>query len=265
MTSTAENWTVNPRERGYYKGTPNCLGAMVAAGRHDEVMALLELAPYKTWHHRQFGVKALAAQGKIAEAIRYAEEDRGINDGWGEIAQACEDLLLSSGMVDEAYRRYGVSASRAGTYVVTFRAVAKKYAHKGVAEILGDLVKTTPGDEGKWFAAAKEAGLYAEALALASRTPCDPRTLTRAARDFAEKEPAFAMGAGLLALQWLVEGYGYEITGADVLAAYGATMQVAEKLGAAASVRARIRKMVAAETSGQRFVTKILGRELQPG
>jgi hypothetical protein len=32
-------------------------------------------------------------------------------------------------------------------------------------------VKSTPGDEGKWFAAAKEAGLHDQALALASRTP----------------------------------------------------------------------------------------------
>ena len=35
--------------------------------------------------------------------------------------------------------------------------------------------------------------------ALANRTPCDPKTLTRAARDFAEKNPAFAVGAGLAA------------------------------------------------------------------
>jgi hypothetical protein len=34
--------------------------------------------------------------------------------------------------------------------------------------ILADLVETTPGEEGKWFAAAKDAGLYEEALALGS-------------------------------------------------------------------------------------------------
>ena len=64
-----------------------------------------------------------------------------------------------------------------------------------------------------WFAAAKEAGLYDEALALARRAPCDPKTLTRAARDLADQHPAFALDAGLLALHWLVQGYGYEITG----------------------------------------------------
>ena len=86
--------------------------------------------------------------------------------------------------------RYGVRANHGGTYLATFRAVSKKYPHKAVGEVLADLVKTTPGDEGKWFAAAKDAGPYDEALDLASRTPCDPKTLTCAARGYAEKQPA---------------------------------------------------------------------------
>ena len=181
------SWSPDPTLRGYFKGTTNCLSALVAAERYDDVLALLELAPYKMWHYRQYGVKALAAKGKKAEAIRYAEEGRGLNDSPVAIARACEEVLLSSGLVDEAYRRYGLEANQGGTYLATFRAVAKKYPHKAAGEVLADLVKTTPGDEGKWFAAAKDAGLYDEALVLASRTPCDPKTLARAARDYAER------------------------------------------------------------------------------
>jgi hypothetical protein len=254
-------WSPDPSLRGFFRGTTNCLSALVVAERYDDVLALLELAPHKMWHYRQYGVKALAAQGKKAEAIRYAEEGRGLNDSPVAIARACEEVLLSSGLVDEAYRRYGLTANQAGTYLATFRAVAKKYPHKPASEILADLVKTTPGDEGKWFAAAKDAGLYDEALALASRTPCDPKTLARAARDFAEKQPAFAVGAGLLSLHWLVQGYGYEIAGADVWDAYRATLAAAERHGSSAAVRERVRKLVAAEQAGG-FVTKVLGREL---
>ena len=119
----------------------------------------------------------------------------------------------------------------------------------------------TPGDEGKWFAAAKEAGLYDEALALASRTPCDPKTLTRAARDLADDQPVFATQAGLLAIHWLVQGYGYEITGADVWAAYSSALKAAERNGTASDVRERVKKMVGGERPGG-FVAKILGREL---
>jgi hypothetical protein len=206
-------------------------------------------------------VKALAALGKKAEAIRYAESCRGPWTPDGDVDALCEEILLSSGLIEEAYARYGVRVSRGGTYLATFRAVAKQYPHKSAGQILADLVKTTPGDEGKWFAAAKEAELYDEALALASRTPCDPKTLTRAARDFADTQPAFALGAGMLALRWLVQGYGYEITGADVWTAYSSMMKAAEKNGNVAEIRERVKGLVASEAPGG-FVTRILGREL---
>ncbi|MAQ14970.1 MAG: hypothetical protein CMN30_09270 [Sandaracinus sp.] len=256
-------WSPDPERRGYFKGTTNCLSALVAAGRHEELLELLDMAPYKMWHYRQYGVKALAAMGRKAEAIRYAEDGRGLNDSPVAIARACEEVLLSSGLADEAYERYGLIANQAGTYLAWFRAVAKKYPRKPKAEVLADLVAHTPGDEGKWFAAAKSAKLFDEAIELANRTPCSPQTLTRAARDFEEKNPTFALEAGMAALRWLVEGYGYEITGVDVLAAHSHTMKAAEHAGVAEETRARIRALVSRETFGERFVTRILGRYLE--
>ncbi len=109
---------------------------------------------------------------------------------------------------------------------------------------------------------AKDAKLFDEAIALANRTPCSPQTLTRAARDFAETNPAFAVEAGMAALRWLVEGYGYEITGLDVMNAYSFTMEAAENAGRAEEIHERICGLVAGETFGERFVTKVLGRQL---
>lgn len=150
----------------------------------------------------------------------------------------------------------------AGTFLAWFRAVARRYPHKDAGTILADLVRATPGDEGKWFAAAKDAGLFDQALALASRTPCDPRTLTRAARDYADTRPVFAVGAGLLALHWLVRGYGYEITSVDVREAYRATLAAAERHGGAEEARRQIRQMLSAGGAGGGFVAKVLGVEL---
>lgn len=257
------SWSPDPSQRGFFKGTSNCLSALLSAERYDDVLALLELAPYKMWFYQQYGVRALAARGKVAEAIRYAEEGRGINDSPVAIARVCEDLLLAAGLVDEAYQRYGLDANQARTYVAWFRAVAKKYPHKAASQILADLATTAPDAEGKWFAAAKDAGLYDDALALASRTPCDPKTLARAARDFGEKQPAFAVGAGLLAIRWLVEGYGYEITAGDVQDAYHATLAAADRLGLVTDVKERIQQLVAGEPKGG-FVTKVLARDLRP-
>jgi hypothetical protein len=148
--------------------------------------------------------------------------------------------------------------------VSEIKQVARKQPLLGAeGAVLADLVAHTPGEEGKWFAAAKSAKLFDEAIALANLTPCSPQTLTRAARDFAEKNSTFAIEAGLAALRWLVEGYGYEITGADVRAAYSQTMKAAENAGAAGEIRARIRELVSRETYGERFVTRILGHDLE--
>ena len=140
--------------------------------------------------------------------------------------------------------------------------MARKYPDKEPTQVLEDLVASTPGEEGKWFAAAKSAGLFDEAISLALRTPGSPQTLTRAARDFEEKNPTFALEAGMAALHWLAQGYGYDITSADVHSAYDHTMKAAENAGCADEVRERIRTLVRKETHGERFVTKILGREL---
>lgn len=246
--------------RGYFHGTTACLSALHHEGRYEELVELVEtetLWPYKAW-----GVRARAAMGSKAEAIRYAEDSRGSWTSDPHVDAVCEEILLSSGRSEEAYACYGLRANRRGTYLATFRAVAEKYPQKGAAEILADLVAAPPGEEGKWFAAAKEAGLYDEALAVARRSPCDPRTLTRAARDFAETEPAFAVEAGLLALDWLARGHGYEITGADVGAAIRSAMQAAEKNDTAERTLRRIEELVASGTADE-FVARAVRRELE--
>ena len=232
LTPVVESvWSPKASGHGFFKGTSACLSALFAAGRYDELLTLIDKARFKWWHDRRWGVKALAAMGKKAEAIRYAEDSRGLNDPGWQIAQACEAILLSSGLAEEAYRRYAIEANQGTTNLATFRAIAKKYAHVPPEQVLRDLVASTPGAEGKWFAAAKDAGLFGVAIELANSSPTDPRTLTRAARDFAERQPEFAIAAGLAALRWISLGHGYEVTGADVLDAHTALMQAATYAG----------------------------------
>jgi hypothetical protein len=254
-------WNRNRNLGGYFHGTIACLSALFHAERYDELLALVEKAPYSTWHYRQWGVKALGAMGRKADAIRYAESSRGLNDNPILIARACEEILLSSGFADEAYARYAIEANQGTTFLATFRSIAKKYPAKAPAKILDDLTASTPGQEGKWFAAAKDVGLYDQAIALAQRTPCDPRTLTRAARDFAATNPRFAVEAGIAALTWIAAGYGHQVTGLDVLSAYSSTAEAAKNCGAVDEIDGRIRNLLAAPRSPvQDFVAKVLGR-----
>jgi tetratricopeptide (TPR) repeat protein len=258
-------WSPDPGLRGFYKGATNCLSALLAAERFDDILALLETGPSKMWAYRRYGVKALVAVGRRAEAIRYAEQEAGLNDNPVDIARACEEILLSSGMAEEAYRRYGLVANQAGTYLAWFRNLVRKYPKKETAEILRDLVAMTPGEEGKWFAAAKDAKLFNEAVGLANRSPCAPQTLIRAARDFAEKNPRFAVESGMAALRWLVEGYGYEVTANDVNEAYDYTMQAATNAGTESRTRKRISAVAAKTGAEASFVIRVLAQRLKSG
>jgi hypothetical protein len=248
-------WSPDSALRGHFKGTSPCFTALLKAGRNEEILRLLRLSPHQFWENGKWGVRALAAMGKPGDALRLAEAS-GAGDRPYAAARECEQILLASGMTEEAYKRYAIEANQRGTFLSTFQAIAAKYTNKSPAQILHDLVESTPGQEGKWFVAAKSIGLYKEAIELANRTPCDPRTLTRAARDMTDAEPLFALEAGMAAIRWLAQGYGYEITGADVWSAYDNTLKAAEKAGRRAETIQRIKGLA----SG--LVLQVLGGEL---
>lgn len=257
-------WSPSEPGHGYFRGTGACLSALYAAGRHEELLCLLAKARYKSWHDRRWGVRALVALGKNTEAIAYAQDSHGLNAPEGLIALACEDILLASGLADEAYQRYAIAANRNTTNLATFRAIVKKYPHKNPSDILRDLIQSEPGAEGKWFAAAKDAGMFDVAIELARRSPTDPRTLTRATRDYVVKRPEFAMAAGLCALAWMARGHGYELTGVDVHAAYDGVMLAARGVGLDdQQTKARVRQMIDVQPSGENFAQRTLKLQLQ--
>tara|TARA_R100000005_G_scaffold18672_2_gene7878 strand:- start:23674 stop:24888 length:1215 start_codon:yes stop_codon:yes gene_type:complete len=228
MPTLRSCWT-DPNPGNYFHGATACLSCLLVAGRYQDLLDLLGLDRKPFWHYRRYGVEALLAMGRKSEALKYAEASRGLNQPDSTIDQACEEILISSGLHDDAYRRYGLRAAQDNSYLARFRAVAKRYPMIAPEDILADLIKTTPGEEGKWFATAKDLKLYKLALQLADQSPCEPKTLTRAARDFLETEPEFALGAAMAALRWLNEGWGYEVKGIDVIDAYELALAAAER------------------------------------
>jgi hypothetical protein len=263
LVSTLRACWTDPNPGGYFHGATACLSCLLVAGRYQELLNLLELPRYPSWHYRRYGVEALLALGRKADAVQYAEASRGLNQPDAVIDQACETILISSGLHEEAYQRYGLGAAVGNSFLARFRAVAKRYPMKDPSQILADLIATTPGEEGKWFATAKELKLYDLALELAKRTPCDPKTLTRAARDYLDTEPAFALGSAMAALHWLSEGWGYEVTSADVVEAYDRAMDAAARLNNTEDVTGQIRQLVELnESVSTLFVRQSLRRRL---
>ena len=165
--------------------------------------------------------------------------------------------MLDAGVADEAYARYAVEATYATPDLATFKAIVKKYPGKPRETILRDLVASQPGNEGKWFAAAKDAGFFKLAIELANRSPSDSRTLIRAARDFAVEWPEFALAAGMTALRDIASGRGQDITGIDVLDAYADVLAAAE-----ATVNADVRALIEADQIRGDFIARVLGRQL---
>jgi len=259
LVSTLRSCWSDPNPGNYFHGATACLSCLLVAERHRELLELLELARHPMWHYRRYGVEALLALGRKADALQYAEASRGLNQPDSMIDQACEEILISSGLHEEAYRRYGLSAAMGNSYIARFRAVAKRYPQKDQSLILADLIATTPGEEGKWFATAKDLKLFELALELVNRTPCDPKTLTRAARDYLNAEPVFALGSAMAALRWLSEGWGYEVTSADVIEAYDRAMDAAISLNKVDDVTDQIRQIIeSSESASVLFVRQSL-------
>ena len=220
----------NPKPGRFVGATSLCLSSLLAAGRHQDLWDLLAITPFPFWNYRRFGVDALVKEGRIEDALAYAEATRGRNEPNQPIDAACERILLAAGRADEAYNWYAISASETATGLATFRAIAKKYPHREPGSILLDLAESS-GDTGRYFAAAKDAGFFDLALQFAEKGRTDPSTLSRASRDFAHKQPTFAMTVGRLALQRLLQGLGYETTPLDALDAYQRFLAAAENLG----------------------------------
>lgn len=251
----------NPETTGlnFYKGTVPCLSSLLYAKRYDELLELLELAPHKMWHYRKFGVDALIKMDKLKEALEYAKNSGGLNCPYSQIAKKFEEILLAMGLVDEAYNHYSIVSNQAMTNLATFRAIVKKYPTKHPRRILQDLIDSVPGNEGKWFASAKTAGFFDLAIALISNNPADPKTLARAAKEYASKKPDFAIDSGMACLRWIIAGFGYEITSVDVLMAYDAIIAASNyALIDQSIIKDKIRKLISDTRPNSAYVESIL-------
>jgi len=250
------------RKRGvfaWFNGASLCYSALFKAGRHDELLALLAADPHPIWPYLIWGGRVLAARKEVDEAIAYMQSRAGINTPAGALARFAEDVLLQAGRRAEAYTKCAVAANQANSRLATYRAIAKKYPEIEPDRLLRDLIDSTPGEEGKWFATAKSLKRHDLALELAWRSPCDPKTLTRAARDHLGNQPTFAAEAALAALHWMSQGHGYELTGADVQEAYRHAMAAAQSIGHAEQIQRRVDQVLDGDAPAAKWMRQVMG------
>lgn len=246
----------------YSKCGTLCYSALFYARRFDDLIGVLSRDPKPYWHDQQWVAKAIAACGDVDGAVNLMDGLRSRHAPDGALAAVAERLLLDAGRVDEAYSRYAIQATSANTHIATYRSLAKRYPSIEPSRILSDLIASTPGEEGKWFATAKTLKQYDLALALARRAPVDPRTLVRAARDHVRSQPAFALEVALEALRWMASGVGYDLTGTDVCDARDHALAAADVLGLGTAVSARIAQQVAGPGASNLWVRQCLGLDV---
>lgn len=235
-----------------------CYSALFSGGRHDELIELIGGDPRPMWRDLLWVGRVMVARGEIDEAIEFMAKSV---DPWtpmAGLARFAEGVLLHAGRRTEAYERYALEANRSTTYLATFRLIAGKYPEIDPDRVLSDLIATTPGQEGKWFATAKTLRRFELAMQLAWRSPCDPKTLIRAARDNIKTSPAFSLEVALAALHWICQGRGYELTSLDVQMAYRLAQEAGDALGQADRVALRIQTMLRPTTCEVRWVREML-------
>jgi hypothetical protein len=243
----------------FFSGTTLCYSALFKASRHDQLLELLAMDPRPIWPYLVWGARVLAARGQIDEAIAYARLRSGSASHEETIARFAEEELLKVGRRAEAFNQYALLANQANTHLSTFRVLTKKYPELAKDKLLDYLVASTPGEPGKWFATAKTLKLFDQATRLAWASPCDPKTLNRAARDHLKTQPAFALQCALAALHWMSMGHGYELTGLDVQEAYRMAIEAATVTEQTEQAHATIDQVLAPDRPMSAWMKRSLG------
>ena len=243
-------------------GTTRGYSAVLKADRHDQILELLDMDLRPIWQYLVWGARVLAARGQVDEAIAYLREREGTTTSETHIARFAEEELLKVGRRAEAFNQYALLANQANTHLTTFRSLAKKYPELDKDKLLSHLINCSPAEPGKWFATAKTLKLFDQAIRLAWASPCEPKTLNRAARDHLKTHPDFAMQCALASLHWMSMGHGYDLTGMDVLDAYGVAIEAGAAVQQTQQVRASIEQVLASDRPMAVWMRRSLGTAL---
>jgi len=185
------------------------------------------------WHYEKYGAYALVRQGLDDKALMVGTVLlRSNKQTWGaqDIRRFCEDILTRQGKSEEAYQQFGLPSAAGNTWLAMWRDLVKRYPNRDPRLVLEDLI-ALHGGKGKWFATAKTAGFLDIALECAADMEAAPATLLRAARDFSQKEPAFAAQVAVYAVSQLLADRGYDAIPLDIDEAVGYLMAAADKIG----------------------------------
>ncbi len=243
----------------YFKGSEPCLACLFDAGRYDEIEALFQTSDKLMSFYGEYLIKVMAARGNTEKALSMI--DQKLNDPYisrRKTVNLGEEILLKEGRVEEAYKKYGLMIPFEATGLATLSAIRKKYSTISPQRILSDLLDADPGNERRYFAAARKIGMVELAIELAEKFDVEPKTITTACKDYLEKDSELSLKFGMLALQKYTDGFGYEPEFGDIQKCHDLVCMAAERAGKKDETARNIEEMVRNDKSVRKLVTSVV-------
>jgi hypothetical protein len=169
-----------------------------------------------------------------------------------------EEILLNAGRTEEAYERYAFLRPFRMTGLATLSALRKRYPDISPERILNDLIDADPGNERRYFAAARKIGMVSLALEIAEKHNVEPKTLTTACKDYLEKDVELSLRFGCMALQRYADGYGYEPELPDIRRCYEFVCMAAERAGKRDEINRKLQQMAMNDKSKRKMVASVV-------
>lgn len=237
-----------------------CMSSMLSAGRHEQLLGALESSPADDWAYRRWGMQALVAQGRYADASEYAlsvigkvqRDSDSRNPTDARIAAACERILLDAGEFEAAYAGFAVLARLYSPPRMAFDTIRKTYPDIGPARVFDDLVRR----RGEWveecFNVGMDAGLFDQAIEFGVESHAPPPALIAAAQMLRDRDARLAAFAAVAALEDMADfGVGYS-SDADITLAFEIAIEYGRALGLEDEIRQFVADKLAYEASAGR-------------
>lgn len=242
----------------YFKGSEPCLSCLFELGRYDEIAEILSKKERMLFDYRQYEIKIIAANGDVDRALQMIDDNLYDSNSTYQAAYLGEEILFKAGRIEEAYKRYGLMLPFRTTGLATLSAIRKKYPKISPQRILNDLLEADPGNERRYFAAARKIGMIELAIEIAEKYDVEPKTLTTACKDYLENDPDLSLKFGIMALQRYADGYGYEPEYTDIKKCYDLVQNAADRANKTDEVNEKVQAMVERDKSMRRLVSSVV-------
>jgi hypothetical protein len=238
------------------------LSALIAAGRHEEVLAELALEPALDILWSQHGIAALVALGRCEEARALADRLRG---GWPSRADrvhaACERAWRAAGHRDEAFERHAAPALLGGRDVKrAYLGLADTYPERSAEEIVRLIARHAPRPVAPLVALAADRGVLDFALELIARSPCLLKVVNPACRRRLARHPTFVLDAQVESLRALVRCPGSSATREEILDGHALALRAARATGTEARLHEELQRLLAGASSSATYLRRVLAR-----